>query len=58
MAGEPMTMRCQRAITVSPNELHNEEFVAPMHEEVGEPENEDKNEEEAVETNNSEDVKE
>ena len=58
MAGEPITMRRQKTITVRPNRMNDKEFIAPIHEEFGEPENEDKNEEEAVETNNSEDVKE
>ena len=50
MAGEPITTGSQRAITVRPNEIQSRKLIAPIHEDAGEPVEEDENEKEVVET--------
>ena len=50
MAGEPITRRRPRAITVRPNQMNDKELIAPIDEEVGEPENHGKENENVVET--------
>ena len=49
MAGEPIASKCKRAITISPDKVNSMEFIAPIHEEVGEPKEDEKEEQEAVE---------
>ena len=56
MAGEPITGMRQRANTVSPTTMKQEEFIAPVHEEAGEPEKKDEKQKEIVETGDLEDT--
>ena len=50
MAGQPITIGSQRAITVRPNELQAEELIAPIQAEAGEHKDDDEDKKEVVET--------
>ena len=50
MAGETITTGSQRAITVRPNETQARKLIAPIHEDAGEPEEQEEDKKEVVET--------
>ena len=53
-----MTLRSERAITVRPKQTHDQELIAPIHEEVGELEGDNKDNENVVEADDAEGMKE
>ena len=58
MAAEPITTKCKRAITISPRKANTVEFIAPIHEETGEPEENNEEENGLVETSNAQETEE